>query len=92
MSHPIRQEEMHSERAVGQAWAAVKVERDGERLTVASDSIQVLKGDTRLVPLPDRFRVVDSKGRSVKPSVAFYITTETFDPFHLLTDGLPPGK
>lgn len=48
--------------------------------------IVVLKPDALVTLLPSKIRVLDPEGKIIKPSHQFYITTESFDPWHLLTD------
>jgi len=80
------------ERAVGKRHAAVYVRvvaRDTLQLDCPENQkfpIVVLKADALIVPLPEKIRVLDPDGKILKPSRRFYITTESFDPWHLLTD------
>lgn len=48
--------------------------------------IVVLKADALIAPLPKEIRVLDQDGKVFKTSRQFYITTESFDPWHLLTE------
>lgn len=48
--------------------------------------LEILEGGTELCPLPDGVEVVDSEGNEVPALGTFHVTTETIDPYHLLTD------
>lgn len=88
MSHPLRSDEA-AKRPIGKAWACVTVRRiDHKRLQIQPGSIGVLKVDAMVAPLPPRLQVVDLEGEPVTPSSGrrFLITTESFDPFHLVTE------
>lgn len=58
------------------------------RLTVdpGPRGLELLAAGTELCPLPDDVEVVDVEGAPVLALGKFHVTTETFDPFHLLTD------
>lgn len=77
---------------LGKNWAAVRVRVAGTRLVMTpgddGHAIVVCKRDTLFVPLPDRIQVVGPDSKVVKPSKGsrFWVTVETFDPFHLVTE------
>jgi hypothetical protein len=74
---------------VGKPWACVtvRVERSRRPCTLRiQEGIFVLKHDTLIVPLPDGVVVLQPDGKRCKPTGRFYVTTESFDPCHLLTD------
>jgi hypothetical protein len=73
-------------------WAAVKVkvvDRKTVRVFTADGELpfMVLKMGTPLLRLPDDVRVLGQDDRIIKPSRGFYITLETFDPYHAVVDG-----
>lgn len=94
--HFLRKTEIYGQEAARlvpqQPWtgcACVAVKFIGrDRLELQSGSIRLLKGDAKMAPLPPRIAVVDSSGKPIKPSPgrSFYVTVETFDPFHMLTE------
>jgi len=68
-------------------YACVTVEVLGKKkLKAVPGSIAFLKSDARLVALPEDVIVVDDKGNVIEPSRGFFITTETFDPYHAIID------
>ena len=74
-------------RAIGRHFACVTVKVIGKKIVqVEPSSIGILKYDTLVTPLPADVRVVGPDGKEIKAAHRFYITTETFDPFHALTD------
>lgn len=48
--------------------------------------IGVVKPDVGMVPVPDRIKVVDPKGKAIRPSGKFLVSTESFNPYHLVAD------
>lgn len=72
-------------RPLGRQWAAVTVRVEKGALIVQPE-ISVIKPETLVFPLPDRVLVKGPDGKVIKPSGRFMITTETFDPYHLLLD------
>lgn len=67
--------------------ACVTVQVAGKKtLKAIAGSINILRDDAQLVALPSDVSVVDEQGNAIKPSRGFYVTTETFDPFHVLVD------
>jgi len=48
--------------------------------------IGVVKPDVGMVPVPDRIKVVDERGKVIKPSGQFLVSTETFNPYHVVAD------
>jgi hypothetical protein len=73
------------------ACVTVKViDHKGKRLQVqtgdGAKAISVLKADALVTPLPDGWTVVDDEGEPIRPTWGFYVTTESFDPAHLVTD------
>lgn len=92
--HFLKESEIYS-RQLARPRAGVKVEVQGKDTLVLcapendeDHVIFILKPDARLSRLPDRVKVVDPEGKVVKPSKgkAFYVTLETFDPFHGVTE------
>jgi hypothetical protein len=87
--HFLRKDELSCPRELGKARAAVRVKVDGTRLVMtAVDAIVVAKRDALFVPLPERIRVIGPDGKAIKPSrgARFWITVETLDPYHLVTE------
>lgn len=93
--HFLNKEEVKWERPTRKNWAAVKVKVDGRgedcRLTI-EPGISVLRLGVQLVKLPERCTVISSEGEVIKPTpgAQFFVTIETFDPFHLITE-IPEG-
>lgn len=42
--------------------------------------------DAELAPISDKAQVVDGDKNKLQPSGKFMVTTETFNPYHLLVD------
>lgn len=63
------------------------IKRDGETLP----NIRVAKSDTQWASLPPEIQVVSADGEQVNPSPGrkFYITVETFNPYHGLMEADP---
>ena len=78
------------EQAIGKPRAAVVVEVEKQRspctLRVQENSLCILKSDTLMATLPEGVVVLSSDGKPVKPTGRFYVSTESFDPYHLVTD------
>lgn len=93
MTHALRKDEAAGARSIGRRRAAVHVRLEKDRLVVVAGSISVLDDDALVTPVPERLRVVDEDGDVVVPSegTLFLMTTETFDPYHLVTQ-LPKGE
>jgi hypothetical protein len=72
-------------RPVGRQWAAVTVRVEKGSLIV-QPGIGVLKPETLVFPVPDTVLVQGPDGEVIRPSGRFMITTETFDPYHLVID------
>jgi len=87
MSH-ILPREFH-EVCTTRPYAAVRVEVVSLRPCVlrVTEDILVLKRGVRLAKLPTDVQVLGDDTR-VRASGEFYISTETFDPYHALTDVL----
>lgn len=71
---------------LGKRRAAVQVRVESKKLLRVCERILVLGGDVELAKVPTDIVVVDGEGKVVKPSGEFYVTIETFDPFHALVD------
>lgn len=91
--HFLRKAELdHLDCELGKPWAAVRVRVNGTQLVMTTDesghAIVICKQDTLFVPLPERIQVVGPDGKVVKPSKGsrFWVTVESFDPFHLVTE------
>ena len=74
-------------------YAAVKVEvtkkAKPRTLAVLPGGIVFTKTDTKFVPLPDDVIVVNDEGEEITASFKFYVSLETFDPFHIVVDAPP---
>ncbi len=55
-------------------------------LRVVGDGLSILKPDALITPLPEDVVVLHADGKACKPSGRFYVSVESFDPHHLLTD------
>ena len=88
--HFLRNDEVRYRRTLGHRWACVTVRAEGrgsERtLIVQEGSIAVLKLGVYLIELPQDVRVLGPDGKQIHASWKFWVTLETFDPFHCLTD------
>lgn len=51
-----------------------------------ADPFSFVKPGTALVKLPDRVPVLAPDGSRIKTSHQFWVTTETFNPYHLVLD------
>jgi hypothetical protein len=98
--HFLRKDELDRlDCELGKPYAAVRVRVQGTHLVMTPGDeghcIVICKMDTLFVPLPERISVVGPDGQAVKPSKGsrFWVTVETIDPFHLVTEAetLPLG-
>lgn len=64
----------------------VTAKRVGNRLVIVPDSIGILRADTPLFWLDEKFEVVSEDGQPVKPTGRFAVTAQTIDPYHVVTD------
>jgi len=65
----------------------VRVEKTRSPCTLRiQDGIHVMKPDAHIAPLPDGTVVLHVDGSVCEPTGRFYVTTESFDPMHMLTD------
>ena len=73
---------------IGKPYAAVMVSRKkGKDLVIVPGQIHLLKDDTQVVELPEDYTILNPEdGTPIEPSFSFWITTETFDPFHAVID------
>ncbi len=87
--HFLRKSEVYGVTALGRPWACVKVKLSGRDVLEIQEGISVGKADSQWVKLPERVKVVGPDGKQVKPSKGkcFWVTVETFDPFHMVTEG-----
>jgi hypothetical protein len=68
-------------------YAAVQVKRDNKNLIVIPNTVQLAKIDSRFAPVHGTgIEVIDQSGQSIPATGSFYISTETFDPYHLVID------
>lgn len=75
---------------IGRPHAAVSVKVKGKNLILdivdGHSSVKLTKADTRWAKLPDCYKVTTPEGTVIKPSGTFYVSAETIDPCHLVTD------
>jgi hypothetical protein len=86
MSHPLAGEKG---RALGKRWAATKAElKNRDELHLVEGGFLILKADAFVTELPTKFVVFDQDGAPVLPSPGkrFFITTESINPFHAITE------
>lgn len=76
------------ERTIHRRYACAKVEVVSVRPPVlrVCDGVQFINLDTLMLQLPETVSVHASDGTVI--TGAFWITSETFDPFHLIVDAL----
>lgn len=93
MTHVLRTSELYATRPIGKRRAAVHVRLEKNRLVIVVGHIAVLDDSAQVVPVPERLLVVDEDGEVVEPSdgAMFLMTTETFDPYHIVTQ-LPKSE
>jgi hypothetical protein len=96
VTHPLQQKikDGHPTRRLGRPFAAVMVERDGQTLRIIPEQFKILKPDTQIAELPDDIAVMAPVGKqAVPPERRFWITVQTFDPYHAVLDwdGQPPA-
>lgn len=96
--HFLRKNEMRDARTLLQLRAGVRVKLIGkeseQQLVVdvrededAESPLIILKHDVQVAPLPDRVKVFDPiENKQIKPSGRFFVSTETFDPYHVVCD------
>jgi hypothetical protein len=69
------------------ACVRVRVERTRTACTLRVDGgVSVLKPDARVAPLPEGIVVLNEDGTVCEAVGRFYVTLESFDPYHLITD------
>lgn len=86
MSHILRPSEIYGGQ-VGLQRAVVKVKRDGDNLVVEGFAGVSLR-DTNFVRVPERITVRGEGWKIIRPSKGsrFWISTNTFDPYHILCE------
>lgn len=92
--HFLRQDEVHGARccylrAAVTVQVVKQVVKDALVIQlVIQPGISVAKLGVQWVTLPERVKVLSTEGEEVRPSKdrRFYVTVETFDPFHLVTE------
>lgn len=80
-------------------YVCVKVELHIRSAKAGGDQLHVhpgvffIKPGSTVLPLPDGIQVIDPETKEPIPaSGRFYVTSESFDPFHLLLDALPGNE
>jgi hypothetical protein len=90
MTHPLQKHIKSGRlraRRLGRPYAAIMVERKGNTLRIIPDQLHILKHDIYVVELPEDITVLPPLGNEpVQSSSRFWITTETFDPYHAVLD------
>ena len=94
--HFLRKSEVYARTLTRpRAGVTVKVEKDKLVVLEPDDegkpNIHIAKMGTEWSLVPDRVKVVGPDGKVIKPSKgkAFYVTVETFDPFHMVMEASP---
>lgn len=75
--------------AIGKPRAAVRVKFDSKKkalVIVEGEGFMVLKDDSLISEIPSNIPILDSKGKPILASGKFFVTTETFDPYHAVVD------
>lgn len=84
--HFLRKDELRSRRVTLRACVEARIEREGRtRRLVVEGPLRFTKG-TEFAPLPPDVTVLDSEGNRLEPTWGFWVSLETFDPYHLVTD------
>lgn len=92
MTHPLRPGEAAVGRHVAELGypigiAAVLVRRTARNDLVVQAEMFLLKPDVEIAPMPQRLHVLDERGKPIPASSGeFWISTETFDPYHAVCD------
>jgi hypothetical protein len=55
-------------------------------LEIEEGSLKIASTDAAWIPLPEGVVIQGSDGEVIQPTGRFYVSTETFDPCHLVTD------
>lgn len=88
--HPLKYDDTRFAQVVGKARAVVtaKAHYKPKRLVIVEGSLGIAKHDTLFVPVPESIPVLDPDGKPIKPSKGskFWISVETFDPYHILLE------
>lgn len=97
MSHFLSSDKYGYSRFTTKPYACVKVQtvRVGRKVQlqiVPENSIFVMKVDTGLRQLPKDIPIVGPDGEVCAASGEFFVTTETFDPYHLVIDALDGNR
>lgn len=66
--------------------ACVQVRREKNALVVQDGGIQIARPSTLFGMLTPGIKVMDGDGNELPATGTFYISLETIDPYHLLTD------
>lgn len=86
--HFLRKDELFTRR-LRKSKAVVSVRLNGNSLVVGEDQrVGVADESLEWAKLPERISVVDPDGNALKasPETVFYVSLETFNPYHLLTE------
>jgi len=88
MSHPLHASEVAMPGPLSRPWAATQVRLERGALVLVENGAFIAAADTMWVELPESIPVLDPDGRRVQPSPGrrFFISIETFSPFHAVTE------
>lgn len=87
MSHIFKKSEIRFTTSFKKPVIAVKVIVGKKQTLIVEDKLPVVcKSDTVWAELPKRILVLSKGGRKIKSSGKLYISVETINPFHLITD------
>jgi hypothetical protein len=90
----LKSDRTHGE-ALWRRYAGMQVRFEPkDKLRVQEGGICILTPDALFVPLPERIKVIDLDGKPIKSTWKFFVTIESFNPFHVVIDApsvpLPP--
>lgn len=87
MSHFLRESEASYYRTVRASHAAVRVEVRAGHLWVGDGGIYIPETDRSVsfAPLPKRVKILSEDGE-IRSAGRFWVSLDTFDPFHLVMD------
>jgi hypothetical protein len=83
--HFLKKKEIFKAAPIERRRACVTARYEDGKLWI-QDGIGVTKTDAIFVELPERIAVVGSDGKRIKATGKFFVSVETFNPFHLVVD------
>ncbi|KJD42797.1 hypothetical protein [Paenibacillus terrae] len=81
--HPLQG---HFSKSLHKPYAAVQVKREGKKLIIVPETVFISRADTMYITLPAEYQVISQDGDVISASGLFMISSETFDPYHVLID------